>query len=829
MADHSSMPYAIAARYYFEAGWSPIPLPYKEKHPVPDDTTGSTAPYVDEAQVARWLGKKSGKLKGGFKGRPEYARAGNMSFMPGNVALRLPPNVIGIDIDLYGGKAGAETLALAEEKWGELPPTWTSTSRLDGSGIRYYQVPEGLKWSDVGPGVESIKWYHRYAVVWPSIHDKTGKRYYWIRPDGSSTGLMAGDVEFPSIDELPMLPAKWVEGLTGGGQEYNGSGDAGDIDYDQALEWLDTNGEGAMCTTMAATLAKYTRAVREAGEDGGAHDQARDGAWALLGDAGLGHTGASKAIAKLKAVFLNAVAGRRDGTGEFRRAVIKGVGKVREELRREGGDGEVGEEDPCDMFSETASVKPKGKSTGSDTFDYERDDIGNAERLRRAVGGEARWVDTWGTWVTYEPNTNLWDRIRGNALMTRHSIQVVRKMGEEAAFIEDAESLKAFRSWVKTSGNAPRIEAMMKLGRSLGGMSGNADEFDAEWTHLHVANGVVILGDEVTFRRRRLEDMATLASPVEYHEGATSALWLRFLRDVLPDAETRLWVQKLVGASLLGGNPDRSMVIGIGPTTSGKSTFIEVLANALGGYAATYNLQMFREKRDEGPRVDLLNALPRRFLHCTEASSDVTLHVDSIKRMTGGDKLTARGMASNVYVEAVPAFTPWLMCNEPPSVPGADAALRRRLKVAPFLVSLDPERVDPTLKPRLCAPTELRGVLAWAVEGWNLYRAEGLDGPGLEVMEATFDVRESLSLLDAWMRACCEFGAEYWEPTEDLHSAYATWLEMNREEDRRNSSLSGFGRSLGSNGFPKVKRSVDGSQRWGRVGLRLKKIKTGAS
>lgn len=830
MADHSSMPYAIAARFYFEAGWNPIPLPYKEKSPVPDDVTGSNAPYVDEAQVARWLGKKGGKLKGGFKGRPEYAKAGKLSFMPGNIALRLPPNVIGIDIDLYGGKAGAETLALAEEKWGELPPTWTSTSRLDGSGIRYFRVPEGLKWNDVGPGIESIKWYHRYAIVWPSIHDKTGKRYYWIRPDGASTGLVAGDVEFPSIDELPMLPAKWVEGLTGG-QEYSGSGDAGDIDYEQALAWLDANGEGAMCTTMAATLAKYTRAVREAGEDGGAHDQARDGAWALLGDAGLGHSGASKAIAKLKAVFLNAVAGRRDGTGEFRRAVIKGVGKVREELRREGGDGEVGEDDPCDMFSETAKAKPKGKTTGSDTFDYERDDIGNAERLRRAVAGEARWVASWNTWAVYDPNTGLWDRIRGNDLMTRHAIQVVRKMGEEAAFIEDAESLKAFKSWVKTSGNAPRIEAMMKLGRSLGGMSGIAEEFDAEWTHLHVANGVVILGDEVTFRRRRLEDMATLASPVEYHEGVESKLWLRFLKEVLPDEGTRRDVQKLVGMSLVGGNPDRAMVVGIGPTTSGKSTFVEVIAKLLGAYAATYNLQMFREKRDEGPRVDLLNALPKRFLHTVEASQETLLHVDAIKRMTGGDRLTARGMASNVYVEAVPAFTPWLMTNETPRIDGADAALRRRIKVAPFNVSIPESKVDPTLKPRLCAPTELPGVLNWALEGWSLYQAEGIaeDGLSMESVEATFAVRESLSLLDAWMRDACELGAEAWEPTEDLHSAYTTWLDMNREEDRRNSSLSGFGRSLSNNGFPKVKRSVDGSQRWGRVGLRLKRISSKSS
>lgn len=823
------MPYALGALHYFEAGWSPIPLPFKEKSPVPDNTTGSTAEYVDEAQVARWLGKKNGQLRGGFKGRPEYARAGNMSFPPGNIALRLPANVIGIDIDLYGGKAGADTLALAEEKWGELPPTWTSTSRLDGSGIRYFLVPEGLKWRDVGPGIETIKWYHRYAIVWPSIHDKTGKRYYWIRPDGSSTGIASGEVEFPDIAELPMLPAKWVAGLTEG-QAYTGSGDAGDIDYESAKEWLGENGGGELCSTMLATLSKYQREVRKAGDDGGAHDQARDGAWALLGDAGLGHTGATEAIRQLQAVFLTAVGSRRDGTGEWRRAVIKGVGKVREELRRGGGDGEVADEDPCDMFGETATKptkKAKGKSAGSDTFDFERDDIGNAERLRRAASGEMRWVDSWNTWVTYDAATSLWERMRGNAMAMRQSFAVVRKMGEEAAFIEDAESLKAFKSWVKTSGGMPRIEAMLKGARVMGGMWARAEEYDAEWTHFHVANGVLILGDEVTFRLRVLEDMATLCAPVEYHPEAKSSLWLRFLRDVLPDEATRRWVQKLVGMSMVGGNPERAMVVGIGQTTSGKSTFVEVISNLLGGYAATYNLQMFREKRDEGPRVDLLNSLPKRFLHTVEASQETMLHVDAIKRMTGGDKLTARGMASNVYVEAVPAFTPWLMTNETPRIDGADAALRRRIKVAPFNVGLTADKVDTTLKARLSALTESPGILNWALEGWALYQAEGLgeDVMNMEVMEATASVRESLSLMDAWIRDACEQGAECFEPTEELHAAYVTWLEMNREEDKRNSSRSGFGRTLSNNGYVKTRRYVDGTQRTVRFGLQLKKLK----
>ena len=177
MVDASNMPYWQTAETYFDAGWSPIPLPFKEKSPVPDNVTGSTAPYVTAEQVARWVGRKT--PGGRFRGRPEQARAGNLSFMPGNIALRLPTNVLGIDVDLYGGKAGAETLTDAEKRWGKLPPTWVTTSRTDESGIRLFRVPEGLKWRDVGPGIDE--------ALLPRVFDRFFRAN--TQTEGSGLGL----------------------------------------------------------------------------------------------------------------------------------------------------------------------------------------------------------------------------------------------------------------------------------------------------------------------------------------------------------------------------------------------------------------------------------------------------------------------------------------------------------------------------------------------------------------------------------------------------------------------------------------------------------------
>ena len=54
-------------------------------------------------------------------------------------------HVIGIDVDCYDGKPGADTITAWEAKGGPLPTTTFSTSRDDGSRIRFYRVPDGAQ------------------------------------------------------------------------------------------------------------------------------------------------------------------------------------------------------------------------------------------------------------------------------------------------------------------------------------------------------------------------------------------------------------------------------------------------------------------------------------------------------------------------------------------------------------------------------------------------------------------------------------------------------------------------------------------------------------
>lgn len=125
-----------------------------------------------------------------------------LNFPDSNIVLRLPPGVLGIDVDHYGEKRGADTIREMMGRLGPLPDTFSSTSRgrRSPSRIFFYRVPEGMRFATGFRDVELIHFGHRFAVVWPSTHPDTNARYDWYDPRQRICPI-------PSFDGLPELPA----------------------------------------------------------------------------------------------------------------------------------------------------------------------------------------------------------------------------------------------------------------------------------------------------------------------------------------------------------------------------------------------------------------------------------------------------------------------------------------------------------------------------------------------------------------------------------------------------------------------------------------------
>lgn len=295
-------PYAAAAVTYLKRGvGGPIPLPARRKKAPPEGWTGYDAPYPSGADVHEWS----------TNGEANH-----------NIALRLVETVIGIDVDAYESKPGAETLAARELELGPLPPTWVSTSRPMPSGIRLFRVPAGRCWADVvGPAVEVIHYGHRYIVAAPSIHPDTGEAYHWIGPDG---GRVAG----PELDHLPVLPAEWVTFLDRGPSSERSL--KASVDDASVALVLSGFADGSPCRWLTSVL---TDAQHELAVAVSRHDAGRQACLLVVRAGEQGHVGAVTALGQLQETWTASLASgesRAPDYGEWERMVAGAVAIVTE-------------------------------------------------------------------------------------------------------------------------------------------------------------------------------------------------------------------------------------------------------------------------------------------------------------------------------------------------------------------------------------------------------------------------------------------------------------------------------------------------------------------
>lgn len=284
--DHPTAPgelgdgYATAAPVYASLGWAPVPLPPRRKAEPPRGSTGRDVADPTLEQLDAW--------------RQQYPN--------GNVALRTPPGVVGVDVDQYLQKRGADHLAELEAELGQLPPTWCSSARPAPSGIRWYRVRAGVELlGNPLPDVELVQRHHRYAVVAPSEHPTTGERYSWRAPDGSTSPTP------PRPEQLPELPAAYLERWAAGGRPaerppqpptqapVGAQPSAAVLEALQGVDW-----QGGRHDAMTALTARLARLEHE------------------------GHAGAREALeldGPAHRAFAAVLNGERDDRAEWRRAV----------------------------------------------------------------------------------------------------------------------------------------------------------------------------------------------------------------------------------------------------------------------------------------------------------------------------------------------------------------------------------------------------------------------------------------------------------------------------------------------------------------------------
>lgn len=464
----------------------------------------------------------------------------------------------------------------------------------------------------------------------------------------------------------------------------------------------------------------------------------------------------------------------------------------------------MSEEDLRKALRDAKPAEATQAALDADLARLPRTDLGNAQRLRRRFGADLRWVPEMGwlcwdgrRWVLDPGEAAVRRRAQETAESIRYEAATLVKMdragldaaapGAEEAGEGDAKAAQSLRLFGLDSQDSRAITAMIREAQPH--LVAAVADLDADpWT-VTIENGTIDLppperhglrkGKTEPLRRTHAKtDLITKLAPVAWKAGTEpgSDIWWGFLSSIMPDAEDQLWLQRWFGYCLSGSTEEQCLVIFQGAGSNGKSTLIEAIRGAFGDYCATLNFKSLSfDGRGGGSDAspDLAGLPGKRVVFASEPNANVRLDEGLIKMLTGESTIPVRRLHRDFFDLKID-FKLVLSVNPKPVVRGSDHAIWRRIRLLPFReIITQPDRSLPQKLRK-----ERATIFAWMVEGYRLWRREGL-GTCPSIQAATQDYRDESDSIGGFIQGWCDLDGARRQTALLLYGGYVAWCEIN--------------------------------------------------
>ena len=483
------------------------------------------------------------------------------------------------------------------------------------------------------------------------------------------------------------------------------------------------------------------------------------------------------------------------------------------------------DEDISEKMFTIKGMKPDERDPNSSG--YEWNDYGMACLFAELYRNEARYCSEHKCWYTY--HDGAWRRDEGGILVGEKLKDFVRLMILYCGEIEDDDRRKVYTTFINKMGDQ-RMRARI-LKDACGEMRIEAAQFDADPYLINCTNGTYNLRT-FEFYEHKASDFLTMQTNFRHtvDRSVKCERWEQFILEVCSgDKDKADYLQRALGYSLLGKNPEACMFILWGKTTrNGKSTLLGTIERMMGSYASVAPVGLICKDRSsgsggaEGATPFLAGLKGKRFVTMAESNEYGKLDEEKIKQYTGGEEISSRALYQ-AAVSWVPQFTLWLSCNDLPAVTDKSLFASERVRVIEFSRHFSQQEQDKSLAETFETDAARKGIFMWLIRGYIRYLDRGLTMPD-KMRRVIRQYERDNDLVLQFLEACCEHGD--WNDdsirvrTTDLFAKYRQWCSTEFVKPMRRDKF-----------FAEVERHMDWTM--GRVringydyfkGLQLKQI-----
>ncbi len=424
--------------------------------------------------------------------------------------------------------------------------------------------------------------------------------------------------------------------------------------------------------------------------------------------------------------------------------------------------------------AETAAMRAKPRKASVEfklrSGAYEnRSDSGNASRLVTKFGDRLRYCPDTNRWLIWDGTRWAVDEVDE---LYQYARATVADIYREAGTLSDTAERKQHASFALRSESERGLRAMMSLARTEPGIPVRRSELDAHQFKLNTANGVVDLTSGDIFPHKQ-DLFFTKILPWPADETMATPHWTQFLTEITGnDPGLQEYLKQIAGYCLTASVREQCFFIFWGDGRNGKSTFIKVLLEMLGSWAAQTPADTFIMKKGANNHNDLARLFDKRLVAAIETEDGGRLAEGLIKSMAGSDRIAARALYQEFF-EYDPQFKVILTTNHKPRIKGTDFAIWRRIRLVPFTWRIPDDKVDPDIFDKLKA--EMPGILAWAIDGCLQWQLAGkLESPE-KVQEAVNEYQKDQDLVRRFTDEMCETGKSYSTSLKELYELYEKW------------------------------------------------------
>ena len=423
-----------------------------------------------------------------------------------------------------------------------------------------------------------------------------------------------------------------------------------------------------------------------------------------------------------------------------------------------------------------------------------------AQKFAERHCNDLRYIALWNHW--YEWDSTRWAREPTQVAL--YHARAICRVAAAAAEIEK-HSVKTKLTSAKTVAG---VERLAKVDRRI---AATIEQWD---TDPEVFNSKETINLRTGERYApRPEDYCTKLSPVVDMDG-DCPLWRAFLARVTDgDEELQAYLARVCGYWLTGHTHEHALFFLYGTGANGKTVFIETIQGIMGEYATTTPVETFMAARGERHPTELAALRGARLVVAPETEAGRHWNESRIKQITGGDRIAARFVKQDFFTFK-PTFKICIVGNHKPSLRTIDEAIRRRMHLVPFAVTIPKGERDRKLAEKL--KQEWGGILAWAVQGCLEWRNVGLSPPQA-VREATNNYLAAEDSFATWLEECTEPAVDWnFEKSADLFTSWKAWAEKAGENPGTRKRFAG---TLQDRGYaPKRTETARGFE-----GIRLKR------